>query len=155
VLPYLYLNNSGKMKKILLTISIIIGVISTSYGQAWDGIGDKKASAGLEFYGFGTGIIGNFDYGIHEDISIGAGMNFNFDLNNLYINARGDYHFQRIFQLSSEWDAYAGLDLGFNTNYDNRIGFGAHIGGRYMFTDAIGAFLEIGNRGGLGVVFNL
>jgi|LGVE01.1.fsa_nt_gb hypothetical protein len=143
------------MKKTFLIILFIIGITSLSYGQAWDGIGDKKVSAGLEFYGYGSGIVANYDYGIHDDFSVGGGINFNFDSSNFYFNIRGDYHFQRLLEMPSIFDLYAGLDLGFNTNHSSSFGFGAHLGGRYMFTDVIGLFVEIGSRGSVGVIYNL
>ena len=37
----------------------------------------------------------------------------------------------------------------------NSFDFGAHVGFRYFFTEKFGAFIEVGNRGGLGLSINL
>lgn len=143
------------MKKLFFISIISIFSLTNINAQAWEGVGSKYLSGGLEFYGFGTGAMVNFDYGIMEDFSIGAGLNYSFDVSNLYINARADYHFQRLLQLPSVFDVYGGLDIGYNTNFDPNIRFGVRAGARYMIFDTVGLFLEIGSRGNIGAVVNL
>lgn len=75
--------------------------------------------------------------------------------NNFFVAARGAYHYNILE--NPKVDTYAGLSLGvrvesYTTNYDlyrNNYGglsitSGIFIGGRYMFTDNLGAFGEVG-----------
>ena len=143
------------MKKVILLFAIIIFSSSQISAQAWDGIGARNLSAGVEFYGYGTGAVVNFDYGLLEDVSVGAGMNYSFDASNLYVNARADYHFQRLLKLPSVFDIYGGLDVGYNTNFDPNVRFGVRAGARYMIFETVGLYLEVGSRGNVGMVFNI
>lgn len=143
------------MKKALIITIFILLSSQFSFAQVWKGGGDIKVSTGIEFYGYGTSIIANLDVGILDNISLGAGVNYNFDHKNTYLNVRGDFHFQEIFRLPREFDFYTGIDAGYNTNYSSEIGFGAHLGGRYQISKSAGIYLEIGNRGNVGVFFNL
>lgn len=125
--------------------------------QAWNGIGDQKVQAGLNFYGSeGFGIKGSYDYGVTESISLGAGLGLFFGKNNqdsdFTLHGRFNYHMQDLLDLDSKLDIYPGLTLGV---LGDTFDFGAHVGVRYLFTDSIGGFIELGNRGGLGVVINL
>jgi hypothetical protein len=61
--------------------------------------------------------------------------------------------FQYILNISSLWDFYAGLNLGFyNWNspndyegsHNSGLGLGAQIGGRYFFNNKVGINLEFG-----------
>jgi len=151
------------MKKLLFTIIIIFSINITTNAQAWDGKGDVKINGGLEFYGYfpnnnitqdGNGMVATIDYGILENISIGSGANYNFVSNNFYLNLRADYHFQTLLELSSNFDIYAGADGGLNSTFDKQWDFGLHGGMRFMFTDAIGIYVEIGNRGNAGLSYN-
>lgn len=77
--------------------------------------------------------------------------------NNFFVAARGAYHYN--FLENPKVDTYAGLSVGvrvesFTTNYDllrdnynyGRVAItsGIFVGGRYMFTDNLGAFGELG-----------
>ncbi len=146
------------MKKILILSALIFG-IQFGFSQAWKGQGDQKIQFGLNGWGNGTGITATYDYGIANEISVGAGANFYFSGyrdslkdNNLFIFGRVNYHLQNIIGLPSNWDIYPGLDVGI---LGKNFGLGAHLGVRYFFNDKFGAFLEVGNNGSLGISINL
>lgn len=127
------------------------------YSQAWSGVGDQKVQAGFNFYGNeGMGLKGSYDYGIADAISVGAGLGLYFGKNDqksdFSIHGRFNYHMQELLSLDSKLDIYPGVTLGV---LGDTFDFGAHVGVRYFFTDKIGGFVEVGNRGGLGVVINL
>ncbi len=113
----------------------------------------------------------SYEYGITDNIGVGAFVgytssttDFGFFGNSAEINftymmfaARGSYH----FELIDDFDTYAGVMIGYNNasvDYgDTDFGgleqpsfdvggvlYGFYAGGRYHFTDNIGAFLEIG-----------
>jgi len=108
----------------------------------------------------GTGITAHAEFGVTEVISVGGYLAFSgtnylgFRRNSLVIGGRGAYHFNELLTLPDELDLYAGLGLYYeivSSDLDgyigpgNRLLFGVHLGGRYYFTDNIGAFAELGS----------
>ena len=151
------------MKKVLFLVIVLFSINTITNAQAWDGKGDTKVSAGYEFYGFSiidnignteNAVVSTIDYGISDNISVGTGVKYNFNSTNLYVNLRADYHFQHIFELSSNFDIYVGADIGLNTVYKQEWDMGLHIGTRFMFTDVVGIYFEIGNSGIAGLSYN-
>lgn len=143
--------------RILISVLIIFG--TTFNAQAWSGSGDQKIQAGVSTWGYGNGITGTYDYGITNLLSVGGGLNVYFDGykdhnddNKFFIFGRLNAHLQEPLNLPEQWDIYPGLDVGI---ISKTFGLGAHIGVRYFFTEKIGAFLEVGNNGSIGVSFNL
>ena len=146
------------MKKILIA-GVLFFFSNMSFAQAWEGNGDQKIQIGLSAWGNGTGITGTYDYGISNMLSVGGGANFYFSNykdddkdNNFFIFGRLNVHLQDALGMDDQWDIYPGLDVGI---IGNTFGLGAHIGARYFFNDKLGAFVEIGNNGSIGVSINL
>ncbi|MBP7174178.1 MAG: hypothetical protein KBA33_08960 [Cloacibacterium sp.] len=144
------------MKKLILVLSVFF-LGQTSFAQtAWSGQGDNKLQVGFNAYGSGTGLKATYDFGVHEMISVGVGGDFYFkdnkDSSNFFLYGRGNVHLNKILDLPAELDLYPGLSLGI---LGNTFGWGIHAGARYFFTPKFGAFLELGNRGGIGVSINL
>ena len=140
---------------------VLLGLQAVN-AQAWNGQGDQKLQAGINIWGKGNfGVKGSYDYGIADNVSIGAGAaiyfkgdtkNENRDKAEFSIYGRANYHLQSLLELPKNFDIYPGITMGvMGDSFD----FGAHIGFRYFFTDKIGAYAEVGNRGGIGIVFNL
>lgn len=90
------------------------------------------------------------------------------------ISAVGNYHFNRIMNIPSNWDLYLGANLGYSIagydrpggapDYDYRrvggLAAGLQLGGRYYFSRSAGLNLEIGGGNVLsdarfGVTFRL
>ncbi|NAW50490.1 hypothetical protein GNY06_03510 [Elizabethkingia argentiflava] len=148
------------MKKIFFSLFTICAIQITS-AQAWDGTGDQKVQAGINVWGNGGfGVKVSYDYGIAEAISIGSSLGVFSEGKTvdgqkktaISIVTRANYHLKDILDLPEHFDIYPGISLGL---MGSAFDFGAHIGFRYFFTPSIGAFAEVGNRGGIGVVFNL
>jgi len=149
------------MKKSLIPFLLIMAA-STMSAQAWHGQGDQKFQAGINLWGKGNfGVKASYDYGIAESISLGAGAGIYFngdtkradrDKADFSIYGRANYHLQNVLNLPQNMDLYPGISMGI---LGDTFDFGAHIGFRYFFSDNIGAYAEVGNRGGIGVVFNL
>lgn len=144
---------------------------------------DKLLNIGIgvnSFYDGGIPFGASFEKGITDKISVGA--NFDYLSTNygssgielkftaIYLAARGSYHFNELLKIkSNQLDVYAGPSVGyriFNWNddsaslgnkYGSGIFIGVHIGGKYYFTDKIGAFAELGDIGStnarLGLAF--
>lgn len=97
------------------------------------GIHDKDA----------TPIFLGLDYGIAPNFTVGANAGLGGSL--LLIGANGNYHFDELLNLPSEWNVYGGANIGLYTfKQSSSLDLGLQIGGRYFFTDTIGANLEFG-----------
>lgn len=146
------------MKKLLFSISFLILTVWVS-AQNPLSKGQAQLNAGLGFSNHGIPIYVGVDYGVHPDVSIGGELCFrtyhdgSYDNTGIGIAFNGNYHFNTILQIPSDWDFYAGLNVGFtfwnwddNYPYDHDSGFGlgAQIGGRYFFTSKFGVNLELG-----------
>ena len=125
--------------------------------------GQLQLNAGLGFSGWGVPVYIGLDYGFHPDITIGGELSnrnykeafFGSDYNHSItgISSNFNYHFNRLLNISSNLDIYAGLNLGFyiwNTSFgyqgsgSSGLGLGAQIGGRYYFNNNWGINLELG-----------
>lgn len=127
------------------------------------GKGNQQLNAGLGLSGWGVPIYAGLDFGIHQDVSLGiegsfrsynehyTGDRYRSSIIGLLVN--GNYHFNTILEIPSEWDFYAGLNIGYffwatsseypGTAYSG-AGLGAQIGGRYFFRKDLGLNLELG-----------
>jgi hypothetical protein len=135
--------------------------------------GDKLLNLGIglnSYYGGGVPIGAAFEYGITDEISIGAQIDFSrwsygyggykWSYTFVPVAVRGSYHFGKLINLPTDkLDLYGGAALGYyiskykdNTGYtgyyDNVYGnkalFGIYAGGRYYFKDNIAGFAEVG-----------
>ncbi len=146
------------MKKTFYLSCLVMASIFNLSAQAYEGKGDVKINAGLNFYGYGTGINGAVDFGLNDWFSIGGGTSLYFSNpekyngENFFVYGRACFHLQDAFGLPEQWDVYPGINLGI---LGNEFGFGAHIGARYFFNDTWGMYAEIGNHGSIGVTLNL
>ncbi len=103
------------------------------------------------------------DFGVAQDFSLGGifsyrnnGENYqgtNYDRSLLAIGFNGNYHFDNMLDLPSDWNVYGGLTLayyrwsnvvGYNGNLNSGINLEAQIGTRYFFSESFGINLEVG-----------
>lgn len=161
------------MKKVLfMVILIALPVISFAQESVKNsdlGIGNFQINGGLGFSSWGIPVYVGVDYGIIEDVTIGAEMSYRTksSYSAFGISVNGNYHFARILKLPSEFDIYGGANLGYyswsvdgvikNPAYSSGMGFSAQIGGRYFFSNQFGLNLEFGggnvSGGKLGVTY--
>ncbi len=107
----------------------------------------------------------SYEYGATDKISVGgevsySGVKFNYGdgtikYSGTLIGARGSYH----FATSEKLDPYFGLVLGYVTvsvkdkggfagsAKASGLGWGAHLGARYYFSDNVGVHAELGYSG--------
>ncbi|MCU0396985.1 MAG: hypothetical protein MUC73_02675 [Cyclobacteriaceae bacterium] len=165
------------MKKINLLFAMMLLTLGVAFAQAPPGKGGSQLNAGLGFSSYGVPIYFGADFGVHEDITIGPKISFrNYDYNaagddwdqNLTVIAfNGNYHFNRLLNMPSEWNFYAGLSLGYYIWSDieygdaksSSFGLDAQIGGRYFFSDKFGINLEFGggtaSGGSFGITYRI
>jgi hypothetical protein len=129
--------------------------------------GQSQLNFGVGFSSWGVPLYFGFDHGVHKDITLGAEFSFR-NFNDNYRNQRyrrsiigfsgnANYHFNTILNIPSNWDFYAGLNLGFyhwtnrerdrdlyRDGYNSGVGLGAQVGGRYYFNKNVGVNLEFG-----------
>lgn len=159
------------MKKQLLVGAILLVTGNVALAQCPIAKGQAQLNAGVGFSNFGLPVYVGFDYGVHKDITLGAEVSFR-SYNNMYVNVKykhsvigiagnANYHFNSILSIPTNWDLYAGLNVGYyiyNSSgyYDGAavsgVGVGGQIGGRYYFNEKVGINLEVGgaNVGGGG-----
>ncbi len=130
----------------------------------------KMITAGFGFTGWGVPIFARFEAPVYDNVTVGGDISYQGDKETISglkykhrifgIVVRGDYHFNELLELPSEWDVYAGLGIGYyswkSELYDSPLdidypgsangGFsvGVHVGGRYFFKDNLGVNLEFG-----------
>jgi len=128
--------------------------------------GGMEVNAGLGIWSNSPTIIplhGGMDFGISDDISLGFDVEWRlyktlgWSHNVFVLQARGDYHFNKLIELDNKWDVYVGLQLGpaFVTaasDYTGSIkGFNfavdGIVGGRWFFSGNTGLNAEIGLMG--------
>ena len=146
--------NTNIMKKWFLGACLFL-LSQMAFAQAWTGFNDQKVQIGLHGWGHGTGLVATYDHGVSDLISLGGGANFFFDEpdgDNFFIFGRVNFHLQHALGLREKWDIYPGANIGV---LGNTFELGVHLGVRHFFNEKIGAFIEAGNHGSIGVTINL
>ncbi|SIQ11143.1 outer membrane beta-barrel protein [Maribacter ulvicola] len=169
------------MKKISLLLALF--TIGFTYAQSPLEEGSLQANAGLGFSGWGTPIYAGLEYGVAPNISVGGELSFqkynhgngtssNFKSSIFGIQANGNYHFNEVFEIPSQWDLYAGANLnyfnwstkvnGSTVDYSgaDNFGIGLQVGGRYFFDDNFAINLQVGggnvvSSGRIGITYKL
>ncbi len=145
------------MKRITIIFATLMlsVLLFAQEGQAPLSKGDKQLNFGVGFSGFGIPLYGGIDFAVHNDITVGGNLAFDlagFDY--MILNARGDYHWNRLIGIPSEWDFYTGLNLGGSIGLQQYYGSGlhldVHLGGRWYWSEKWGLNLEIGGGTGFG-----
>ncbi len=133
--------------RIFLTILIIFFGTSIAIAQAYDGAGDQKFQIGVNLQDNGAGIMGSYDLGIGEHISVGVSSSYLIGVEPLLtagfvgrfdVRARANMHLGSVMGLGGGFDIYPGLDMSLKN-------FGFHAGARYFFSDGFGVFAEVGH----------
>jgi outer membrane immunogenic protein len=152
-----------KTKKLIIIFLASVMLVLTVNGQIPIDKGGKQLNAGIGFSGWGIPLYFGMDFGVHRDVTLGfegsfRSYNQNF-IGNRYSSAiigiagNANYHFNRVLEIPSDWDFYAGLNIGYyfwqtSSNYPGNgssgIGLGAQIGGRYFISENFGLNLEFG-----------
>ncbi len=143
------------MKKITIVFAfLMMSAMTFAQGEAPLSKGGKQMNFGLGF-GDGVPVYWGMDWAVHNDITVGGSASFNLDgFNYMAINGRGDYHWNRLIGIPSNWDFYAGANIGFKIAFDDAHTSGLdlkiHVGGRWFWSEKWGLNLEIGGGTGFG-----
>jgi len=147
-----------------------------SFSQAPLEKGNIQLNAGFGFSSWSNPIYFGADYGLKDNISMGAEVSYQsyktlgFTSTIIGVQANGNYHFNELLKIPSKWDVYAGLNVNYynwiikNSNSslidDEPFGLGGQIGARYFFSEKFAVNLEFGggsvnNGGKIGVTYKL
>ena len=172
------------MKKTILTLVAIFSLSIFSFAQngAFSN-GDKLLNLGIglnSYYSGGNPLGASLEFGITDDISVGANIDYlstkynGYKFSAFYFGARANYHFNELLEINNDQvDLYGGLSIGYRSfswkdnvygsslgkTYSSGTYAALIVGGRYYFSDNIGAFMELGVGGAtnahIGVAFKL
>lgn len=138
--------------------------------------GNKLLNIGIgvnSYYSGGIPFGASFEVGVSDNISFGGNIDYLSNTYNygtyswkftaLYIGLRCSYHVNELLNIENEKiDLYGGATLGYRSfkwkngyddsydlsgSYGNSIYLGAYVGGKYYFSNKVGAFAELGAIG--------
>ncbi|MCG6190150.1 hypothetical protein [Maribellus maritimus] len=172
------------MKKITLVFCALLFVGTIAKAQAPLQEGEMQINGGVGLSNYGLPLYGGLEYGIGYNISVGGEVSYR-GYHETYSSTKwnhaiftmaaiGNYHFNELLEIPSEWDFYAGLSLGYSawsSKYDGNGSFSyagsggsglylvGQIGGRYFFNENVGLNVELGggnySGGKIGVTIKL
>lgn len=150
------------MKNLLLVIAFIL-VTGFAFGQNSTRNGSNQLNLGVGLSGWGVPFYIGIDHYVSQDITIGGEFsyrNYNehyktyyYDHSIMGFSGNANYHFNRVLSIPSNWDLYAGLNLGFYVwnspddyvgNHNSGLGLGGQVGARYFLSNKVGLNLEFG-----------
>jgi len=167
------------MKRILILVFVVTLATASLSAQCPLPVGGKQVNAGIGLSGWSLPVYAGFDVGVHRDITVGLEGSFrsyierinhvNYTNSIIGITGNGNYHFNTLLDIPSQWDFYAGLNLGFYIwsspadypgTHASGIGLGGQVGGRYFLNKNFGLNLELGGGsttagGKFGITFIL
>ncbi|GJM59834.1 outer membrane beta-barrel protein [Persicobacter diffluens] len=173
-----------------LFLSMALALSLTAMGQAKPQTegenslpkGGMQINAGFGLSGNGIPVYGGMDFGVHQDMTAGFEVGYRsfsdnyWRYNSFSITGTFNYHFNRLIGLPSNFDVYAGANIGYvnwnhhwegpagtdewHKSHSSGIGLGLQIGGRYFFNQNWGVNVELngGNQlssGRVGVTYRL
>jgi hypothetical protein len=155
------------MKKLFLFATLIF-TTAFLFSQSPLPVGKSQFNVGVGLSDWGIPVYFGIDHSVHKDITIGGEFSFRsyhenwhdskYRHNIMGFLGNGNYHFNTILHIPTNWDFYAGPNIGFFVwtspeEYDGHnnsgLGLGAQVGGRYYFTDRVGINLELGGGNAL------
>lgn len=150
------------MKKLFVFTITLLSFCSIK-AQSPIEVGQSQINGGFGFSNYGLPVYVGFDYGFREDVTLGGEVSFRSYNDNIIgtkyshtiigISGNANYHFNSLLDISSDYDVYAGLNIGFYIwnssggypgNRTSGLGLGLQVGGRYYFNDNWGVNLEFG-----------
>lgn len=149
-------------KKISLVFAVfLVSSMAFSQGKAPIGVGGKQLNFGIGLNNAGFPVYIGLDFGVHPDITIGGAITTNLNnFNYMGFFGKGDYHWNRLLGIPSNWDFYAGVQVGARAYFNNHnndfkgFSFNVHVGGRWYWSNW-GLNLEFGGGSGYGAQFGV
>lgn len=147
------------MKKIILLLTLaftLTALNAQNGGVAPLAKGDKQLNFGTGFTNWGLPVYGSIDFAVHKDVTVSPGINMKIGDNFTGgILVKGDYHWNYLIGIPSNWDFYAGARVGVDFGDGTNLDLGIQVGGRWYWSEKWGLNLEIGGGTGFGTTFGL
>ena len=136
---------------------IITALIFTSISFFALAQGESALSKGGKQLNFGLpGYIG-LDFAVHDMVTVGPKVVYELFSNDNTFKAGvvGDFHFNQLIGIPSNFDFYIGVSAGWRFKSDDNKGndgfdIGGQIGGRWFWSDKWGLNLDVGFSGSIG-----
>jgi len=141
---------------------VITIALGTVFGSNALAEGQTQFNAGVGFSSWGVPVYIGLDYGVHRNITLGGELSFQsyndnykdhkYDHSIIGISGNGNYHFNNVLDIPSNWDFYAGLSIGFyiwnspddyDGSHTSGLGVSGQIGGRYFFSENFGSIANL------------
>lgn len=123
---------------------------------------NAQAAKMLNLGGLGTGLYVGYEIPVSNAITLVPQAATDYEFNKFVLALKGNYYFDELFGIGSEWDVYGGANFGWridNGNGDDGVNWGAQIGGRWFWSEKWGLNGEFGGgsgvTGGLGVTMKM
>lgn len=134
--------------KSFFVLLLFVFCTSISYSQSPLQSGERQANFGVGLDNTGSvPLYVGVDFNIADNVTLGPIASISGD----FFSGVGalNYHFDELFALPSEWNVYAGANVGFIASLDDNFrgdgfGIGLQLGGRYFFNEKWGANIEAG-----------
>lgn len=113
-------------------------------------------------FGSNSSIAANYEFQVTQDITLAPTARIWLSGDNTFsIGGRGDFYFDRLFNLKEPWDIWGGVDAGFvvagDSNKDD-FNLNLHAGVEYKFSSMLGVIVEFGggstSSGGIGLALH-
>lgn len=147
------------MKKLLLLLTLaffLTALNAQNGGVAPLAKGEKQLNFGTGFTNWGLPVYASVDFAVHKDVTVTPGVNLkigdNFSGGFL---VKGDYHWNYLIGIPSNWDFYAGARVGIDFGSELDLDIGIQVGGRWYWSEKWGLNVEIGGGTGFGTTFGL
>ncbi|MBN2614811.1 MAG: hypothetical protein JXR71_03885 [Bacteroidales bacterium] len=155
------------MKKQAFLFLILLVTSSFAFSQthtrsSFYNRGQKEINFGLGLNASGFPLYASVDFPVAPDVTVGPVVGITFGNPESFISMAGavNYHFNQLLEIPSNWDLYAGGNIGFHLYMGNSTGttplqLGLQVGGRYFWNDDWGINLELGGGTGYGGLIGL
>ena len=148
------------MKKLLL---LFIGILFTGLTYSQNGgvaplaKGEHQLNFGTGFTSSGFPIYASYDFAVHKDVTVTPQVSVKFNNDEVRFGAvvKGDYHWNYLIGIPSNWDFYAGASVGFDFGDDFYPNINIHVGGRWYWTEKWGLNVEFGGGNVSGTIVGL
>jgi hypothetical protein len=142
--------------------AILILSVFTYGGFAQRGVaplskGQKQLNFGTGFTNYGLPIYVSLDFAVHKDVTLTPVVNMKFDNDFTHFGAglKCDYHWNYLIGIPSNWDFYAGANIGFDFGEDFNPALGLQVGGRWYWSPKWALNLELGGGYGFGTALGV
>ena len=147
------------MKKLILLLSlafILTNLDAQNGGVAPLAKGEKQLNFGTGFTNGGIPVYASMDFAVHKDVTVTPEVHMKIDDNfKAGILVKGDYHWNALIGIPSNWDFYAGARVGFDFGNEFDFDIGIQVGGRWYWSEKWGLNVEFGGGTGYGTTVGL